>query len=149
MSQNFFQQIFMKSAIEPNFDMDNSKVKPIFPNFFIFIFTFASISQKWLKKLVKIFFLRYSWKYLYNLILIWRNQKSNSFFPNPFIFIFIFVSISQKCLTKWVKKIFLRFSGKLPYNLILIWIIRKSNSFSQFFPNFPNFLHFHLYFCLD
>ena len=88
--------------------MDNSKIELISPNFFIFIFNFASISKKWLKKWVKWFFLRFSWKFLYNLILIFRIQKSNSFFPNLFIFIFIFASVSQKCLSKW-------FSWKLPH----------------------------------
>ena len=34
----------MKSATQPNFDMENSKIELIFPNFSIFIFIFASIS---------------------------------------------------------------------------------------------------------
>ena len=51
-----FSEIFMKSSIQPNFHMENSKIELIFPYFSILIFIFASISQKWLKKWVKFFF---------------------------------------------------------------------------------------------
>ena len=73
LKKNCFSQIFMNSSIQPNFDMKNSKIELIFPDFFIFIFIFASISQKWLKKMS----LR---KFPHNLILTWRIQKSDSFF---------------------------------------------------------------------
>ena len=43
----------MKSFTQRNFDMDNSKIELVFPNFFIFILIFASISKKGLKKWVK------------------------------------------------------------------------------------------------
>ena len=38
--KNFSTQIFMKIAVWPNFDMENSKIEFI-PDFFIFIFIFA------------------------------------------------------------------------------------------------------------
>ena len=56
MSQNFFSPIFMKITTYPNFDIENSKIKNIFPCFFIFIFIFASIGQKCPKKLCQNFF---------------------------------------------------------------------------------------------
>ena len=46
-----FSQIFKKSCTKPNFDMENSKIKLIFPIFFIFIFIFATITQECLKKI--------------------------------------------------------------------------------------------------
>ena len=128
MGQTFFPQIFMKVAIEPNFDTENSKIKLIFPIFFSFAPSFLPWLVKNVLKNGSIFFLRFSWKLPYNLILIWRSQKSNSFFQffsssssfvastfshqlklNReivkelfhllfFIFIFIFVSISEKWL---------------------------------------------------
>ena len=61
--------------------MENAKIKLIFPHLFIYIFIFAWISQESLKKWVQIFFfLRFSWKFPYKLILIWTIQKSNWFF---------------------------------------------------------------------
>ena len=36
----------MKISVQPNFDMENSKIKLIFSIFFIFILIFALISQK-------------------------------------------------------------------------------------------------------
>ena len=55
MGRTFFPQIFMKIAIEPNSDVENSKIKLIFPIFFIYTFIFALISQKYLKKWVNFF----------------------------------------------------------------------------------------------
>ena len=54
--KNSFPQIFMKSFMQPKFNMENSKIELIFSNFFIFIFIFASISQECHKKWVKKFF---------------------------------------------------------------------------------------------
>ena len=82
-------------------DMDNSKIKLIFQKTFVFIFVFVLISQKWLKKPVKQFFLRFSWKFLYNLIWIWKIQKSNSFFQ-----IFLSSSLSSSSfLSRLVKNV--------------------------------------------
>ena len=84
------------------------------------------------KKWVKNFFLGFSWKFLHNLILIWRIQNLISFFQ--------FFSSSSSFLPQLVKnvlkdgsKIFLGFSWKLPHNLILIWKIQKVDSFSHIF----------------
>ena len=70
--------------------MENSKIRLIFPCFFIFVFIFALTSQKCSEKWVKYFFHRFPWKFLYNLILMWRIQISNSFsqivsFTSPFL----------------------------------------------------------------
>ena len=59
--------------------MENSKIELIFPYFFIFIFIFGLISQKWLKKSFKNVLLRFSWKLPYKLILIREIHVSNSF----------------------------------------------------------------------
>ena len=59
ISKKKFSQIFMNSFMQPNFNMENSKIEFIFPNFFIFIFIFASISKKCHKKWIKKFFLRF------------------------------------------------------------------------------------------
>ena len=45
-----FSHIFMKISVQSNIDMENSKIKLIFPNFFIYIFIFALISQNCHKK---------------------------------------------------------------------------------------------------
>ena len=58
--------------------MENSKIELIFPYFFIFIFTFASISLKCPKNGSKFFVHRFTSKLPYNLILIWRIQKSKN-----------------------------------------------------------------------
>ena len=63
---------------------------------------------------------------LYDLILMWRIQKSNSFFQ--------FFPFSFSFLPQFFKKVFfLRFLWNVLYNLIMIWKIQKSNSFSQIF----------------
>ena len=54
--KKLFSQIFMKSSSEPNFDMENSRINLIFQYFFVSIFIFTLISQKCLKKCVKLFF---------------------------------------------------------------------------------------------
>ena len=112
--------------------MENAKTKLIFPTCFIFIFIFASLIKtinKWVKKI----FLGFSWKLPYNLILIWKIQKSDSFFH-------IFSS-SSSFLLRLVKNVLKngwkffshRFSWKFPYNLILIWRTQKLNYFPKFF----------------
>ena len=45
----------MKRSLQPNFDMENKAIVLVFSNVLIFIFTFASISQKFLKKWVNFF----------------------------------------------------------------------------------------------
>ena len=112
--------------------MSNSKIELIFPIFFIFIFIFASISQKCLKKWVKNFFFNF------HEITTYPNfdtekSKIENIFPYFFIFIFIFAWNCQKCPKKWVKTFLNRFLWKLPYNLILIWINQKLNSIFQIF----------------
>ena len=126
--------------MSPNFDMENSKIKIIFPNFFIFTFIFVSISQKCLKKWVKNFLLGFPWKLSHNLILIWRIRKSDSFF-HSFSSSFLFLPRLVKNVLKNELKIFShRFSWKLPYNLILIWRNQKFNSFSQIFSSSSSIL---------
>ena len=130
--KNLFSQIFMKSSIEPNSDMESSKIELIFPNFFISIFSFASISQNVLKGEPNFFppiFMKITSYPNFDM----ENSKIENIFPYFFAFIFIFASISQKCPKKWVKTFFNRLSWKLPHNLILIWIIQKSNLFCQIF----------------
>ena len=116
--------IYIKIAIKPNFDMDNSKIELIFPYFFIFIFIFGLISQKWLKKSFKNVLLRFWWKLPYKLILIRKIHGSNSF-SQIFSFRFSF-------LPRLVKNV-------LSCNLILIWRIQKSNSFFQNFSSSSSF----------
>ena len=103
-----------------------------FYQFFIFIFIFASISQKCLQKLVKSFSLLFSWKLPHFLILKWKMQKLKTF-PPIFSPSFSFLPQLVKNVLKNGQKFFLRFSWKLLYILILIWRIQKSNSFSQTF----------------
>ena len=134
MSPNFFSQIFMKITTYPNFNVENLKTENIFPYFFLFIFIFASISQKYPKKWVKTFSNRFSWKLPHDLILIWIIQKSNSFsqiFSSSSSFLPWLVKNGLK--KKWVKNFFLRFSWKFLYNLISIWRIQEVNSFFQIF----------------
>ena len=54
----FLPQIFMKIAIRPNFDMENSKIKLIFQNLFIYIFIFASFSQRMAYKMSQKIFMK-------------------------------------------------------------------------------------------
>ena len=111
--------------------MENLKIQLIFPLFFIFIFIFASISQKCLKEWVKNLFHRFSWKLPHILILIWRIEKLKTF---SHIF-----SPSSSFLPQLVKNVlkigWKRFSTyfleNCYCNLIVIWIIQKSNSFSK------------------
>ena len=119
--------------------MKNSKIELFSQVFSSLIFIFASISQKWFKKWLKNFFLRFSWKFPYNLILIWRIQRSNLFSHN-FSFASSFLPRLVKNVLKMGQVFFLRFSWKLPYNLILIWRIQKSNSFFQIFSSSSSFL---------
>ena len=69
--------------------MENSKIDFIFPNFFIFIFILASISQKCLKKWVKHFFLRFSFVTYPNFDM--ENSKIELNFPY-FIIVISFLS---------------------------------------------------------
>ena len=55
-----FSQIFMKTATQPDFDMENSKIEISFSHLFIFIFIFVSICLKCPKNWVKSFFHRFS-----------------------------------------------------------------------------------------
>ena len=113
--------------------MDNSKIKLNLQKFFIFIFIFALICQKCLKKWVKNLLLQFPWKLPQILILIWRIQKLKTI-PNILSSSSSFLPWLVKNSLKNVSKFFFtRFSWKLPYNLTLTWIIQKSNSFSQFF----------------
>ena len=140
MGQKFFSPIFIKITTYPNFDMENSKIENIFPNFFTFIFIFDSINQKFLKKWVKIFFNRFSWRLPNNLILMWIIQKSNSFFQ-IFSSSFSFLPwLIKNGFKNEPKNYFLRFSWKILFNLILIWRIQKSNPFFQIFSSSFSFL---------
>ena len=60
--KKLFSEIFMKSYIQPNFHMENSKIEFIFPYFIIFIFISASISQKCPKSGSKFFVHRFTSK---------------------------------------------------------------------------------------
>ena len=60
MGQNIFPTIFMKIDTYPNFDKENSKIEIVFPSFSIFIFVFASISQKCFERWIENFFLGFS-----------------------------------------------------------------------------------------
>ena len=83
-------QIFMKSFIQPNFDVENSKIESIFP-YFSSSFSFLPwLIKNVLKNGSKFFFHKFSWKLPYNLILIWRIQRSNSF-SQIFSFTFLFL----------------------------------------------------------
>ena len=128
--------------------MGNSKIELIFPNSFVFIYIFASISQKFHKKWVKNFFLGFSWKLPHELILTWRIQNSGSFFQissssSSFVLRLVkSLKKESKMSLKWVKTIFLGFSWRWPDNLILMWRIEKLNLFFQIFSSSFSF-------CLD
>ena len=102
----FFHRFSSKVPYKPNFYMVKSKIKLIFPSFLIYIFIFASIRQKCLKNWVNCFLLRFSWKFLPNLILICGIQKSNSFFQvfsssSLFLASFFPIFIRQIVQVKW------------------------------------------------
>ena len=64
--------------------MENSKIRFIFQNFFIFIFIFASIGQKSVKNQVKKFLPTFPWKLVFNLILgcwIRKSGRKSLFLP--------------------------------------------------------------------
>ena len=135
----------MKSSMWPNFDMENSKIGLIFQYFFIFILIFTLISQKLLKRWVKISFLRFSRKFLYNLTLTWRIHRSNSFSQNFSFTSSFFAQLVKNVWKNWSNFLLLRFSWKLLMKivkLILIWRIKKSSSLFQIF-------HPHLHFWLQ
>ena len=109
ISLNVFLRFLWKIQYSLNLIWRTQISSSFFHIFFIFIFIFASISQKCPTKWVKNFLHRFSWKPNFDM----KNSKIELIFSNFFIFIFLFASISQKyiwkgskmCL-KWVKKYF-------------------------------------------
>ena len=87
----------------------------------------------------KNFFLRFLWKVTYNLIFIWRIQKSNSFSH-----ILSYSSLFLPRLVKNVLKVGQSFLftdlHQNYHNMILIWRIQKLNSFFHIFLFSSSFL---------
>ena len=97
--------------------MQNSKTELIFPYFFIFIFIFALISQRCLKKWVNFFF-RFSWKFFI----------SSSFLPRKFLICkFAFTLVVFICWLLW--HVFIHFSRKR----CVFWNVLQKRLYPQLF----------------
>ena len=88
---------------------------------------FASIIQK----PAKFFPLRFSWKFVHQLILGWWTQRLYLFSKMFSSLFLLWLFKSHSAISQ--KKIFPRFSWKLLCNLILMWRVRKCYSFYQNF----------------
>ena len=109
--------------------MESSKIILVFQNVFIFIF--ASLSQK----SVKIFSLRFSWKFIYSKINVrWKVQNPTRF--PIFLHHHLHFSLSYlKTSPKGVKLFFLTFSRKLVHIILFIlgWWAQKLYFRSEIF----------------
>ena len=79
MGENFLFTDLHRNCHITQFWYGELKTRTHFPIFFIFIFIFASINQKYPKNGSKVFAHRFTSKLPYNLILIWRIHRSNSY----------------------------------------------------------------------